>query len=364
MPASFSGFVDREAADLAACRALLRTGSRTFFAASLILPADIRNPASALYAFCRLADDAVDLENASSADTIAHLRARLTLAYEGRPLDHPADRAFAATVARFNIPRTLPEALIEGFVWDGAGRRYETLPDLLAYAARVAGSVGAMMALVMGVKSAGIAARACDLGMAMQLSNIARDVGEDARTGRLYLPMQWLREAGVDPDGWLAKPVFNDALACVIARLLAEAERLYERAEPGIAGLPLTCRPGIRAARYLYAEIGHEVARRGYDSVSSRAVVPLGRKLSVMGRSLVGRRSVLGETLAMAADEARFLIDAVSYAIATARKDRSAPWWNLDSRIAWLVDLFERLDRQDKARLAGSPPENAQVGYR
>ena len=95
--------------------------------------------------------------------------------------------------------------------WPGTRevRRYETLQDLDAYAARVAGSVGAMMTLVMGQRAPEIVARACDLGVAMQLTNIARDVGEDARAGRLYLPLQWLREAGIDPDAWLAKPVFT-----------------------------------------------------------------------------------------------------------------------------------------------------------
>ncbi len=98
------------------------------------------------------------------------------------------------------MPRELPEALLEGFEWDLVGRRYETLEELQAYAARVAGSVGAMMAVLMGARSAAVLARACDLGVAMQLTNIARDVGEDARQGRLYLPLAWLREAGIDPE--------------------------------------------------------------------------------------------------------------------------------------------------------------------
>ena len=99
------------------------------------------------------------------------------------------------------IPRALPEALLEGFAWDAAGRRYETLDEVEHYAARVAGCVGAMMTLVMGRRDPAILARACDLGVAMQLTNICRDVGEDARAGRLYLPLAWLRDNGIDPDG-------------------------------------------------------------------------------------------------------------------------------------------------------------------
>ena len=259
-------------ADLAACRTLLRGGSRSFHAASLLLPRSVRDPATALYAFCRLADDAIDQDSGRLA-ALARLRERLARAYDGRPLPIPADRALAAVLARFAIPRELPEALLEGFAWDAAGRRYETLSDLTAYAVRVAGTVGAMMAMLMGVRAPQVVARACDLGVAMQFSNIARDVGEDAAAGRLYLPVQWLREAGIDPDAWLARPTFSPALGGVVQRLLAEAEALYARAGSGVRRLPLGCRPGIGAARLLYAEIGHEVLRRGGDSVGGRAVV-------------------------------------------------------------------------------------------
>ena len=216
------GFGDRmtihlDPADIATCRALLKGGSRTFHAAAKVLPRGVADPAIALYAFCRLADDAVDLGNDRMA-AVARLRDRLDRAYRGQPMNLAADRAFADVVAKFGIPRELPEAMLEGLAWDAEGRRYETLRDLAAYAARVAGSVGAMMTLVMGQRAPEIVARACDLGVAMQLTNIARDVGEDARAGRLYLPLQWLREAGTDPDAWLAKPVFTPEIAAIVQR--------------------------------------------------------------------------------------------------------------------------------------------------
>ncbi len=341
--------------DLAACRALLRGGSKTFFAASLLLPPKVRDPASALYAFCRIADDAVDCRDGVVADTIARLYDRLDRAYAGRPLPLPADRAFAATVAQFHIPRALPEALIEGFEWDAAGRRYETLPDLLGYAARVAGTVGAMMTLVMGVDSPEVVSRACELGMAMQLSNIARDVGEDARSGRIYLPLEWLREAGLDPETWVADPVFSPELGSVIQRVLKEADLIYRGASAGIAYLPPLCRPAIRTAHLLYAEIGHEVERLAFDSVSRRAVVSPSRKLRVLARSLVEHRRPRTAAVATDAKEAGFLIDAIvsratvtRFAAGRARLRR--PRWNLDGRIAWLVELFERLEREDRLK--------------
>ena len=170
--------------DQRACRELMRGGSKTFFAASLLLPARVRSPASALYAFCRLADDEIDL-GSEPQRAMAGLHRRLDHVYAGRPQAIDADHALAAVVHRFAIPRAMLDALLDGFLWDTQGRRYETLDEVLDYAARVAGTVGAMMAALMGAQSPQALARACDLGVAMQLSNIARDVGEDARLGRL-----------------------------------------------------------------------------------------------------------------------------------------------------------------------------------
>lgn len=335
--------------DLAACRALLQQGSLTFFAASLLLPSGVREPASALYAFCRLADDVVDDGDlAGSGAAIAGLRSRLNSVYQGRPLGITADRALAQVVAQHRIPIALLEALLEGFEWDTQGRHYETLDELQAYAARVAGSVGAMMSLLMGVRSADGLSRACDLGVAMQLSNIARDVGEDARMGRLYLPRQWLREAGMDPDAWLQQPVFTEALGSVVARLLAAADVLYQRVDAGVAQLPLACRPGINAARFLYADIGHEVARRGLDSVNQRAVVPGSRKLWLLARSVVvlAPQSTLPAPAALASTQ--FLVDAAVQAGGRAEAPYHVPpWWDLPGRVVWVIALFERMGQRE-----------------
>lgn len=297
-------------ADAAACRAMLKGGSRNFAAAAWLLPPSVREPATALYAFCRLADDAID-EAHGGLNAIAALRARLSGIYAGKPSDDPADRAFASVVGRFDIPRALPEALLDGFEWDARGRHYETPSELYAYAARVAGSVGAMMAVLMGARDRVRLARACELGIAMQLTNIARDVGEDARAGRLYLPAMWLREAGVDARAWAACPTYNAAIGAVVCRVLAAADVLYRQADLGIAALPLACRPGIRAARTLYAGIGDEIVRRGYDSVSQRASTTLGRKLILLAGMFSSPRQVDGGESVPVVEEARFLIDAV-----------------------------------------------------
>jgi 15-cis-phytoene synthase len=329
--------------DHRACRAAIRTGSRSFYAASWLLPGDVRRSAFALYAFCRLADDAIDL--GSGAPALARLQARLDDAYAGRPHDHSADRAFADIVRRHHIPRELALALLEGFDWDCRGRRYENLEELDSYAARVASTVGAMMTLLMGVRDPHALARACDLGVAMQLTNIARDVGEDARAGRLYLPLDWLAEAGLDPAAFLAAPAPSPALAKVIARLLAEADQLYDRARDGIARLPLACRPAILAAAAIYAEIGREIARRDYDSVTERARVGAKRKLALVAVAAVQAPALVRGEPKPAMPAAAFLIEAVAqHRAPRAVKTRSS----LGARFVRVLEIFERLERVEQ----------------
>jgi len=330
---------------LQACRALIRHGSHSFFLSSLLLPQRVAVPATALYAFCRVADDLID--GAASDGTgggeeaMTALRARLDAIYAGRPGPHDEDRAMAEVVERFALPRAMPEALLEGLTWDAAGRRYATLSELYDYAARVAGCVGAMMTLIMGTSDARAVARACDLGVAMQLTNIARDVGEDARMGRLYLPRDWFREAGLEADEWLSNPRPDARVAAMTRRLLGYADMLYARSEAGVRLLPLSCRPGIRAARLIYADIGREVRRAGYDNVSTRAVVPMKRKVSLLGRALLsvpmGESDAEQDALAWPPlSETRYLLDDID----------SVPH---KPRIEWLVDLFSTLHRDRHA---------------
>lgn len=276
---------DRYADDLARCREILRHGSKSFYAASQILPRRVREPASAVYAFCRVADDAVDDAPRDAFEAVEVLRARLDRIYADRPDDHPIDRALAGVVVRHELPRVGFDALLEGFLWDAEGRRYEDLSGVLAYSARVASAVGVIMTWLMGPRDPRVLARACDLGAAMQLTNICRDVGEDARGGRVYLPLSWLREAGVEPEAWLRAPTFNPALAGVVERLLKEADGLYARGDLGVAMLPRDCRPSIRAAGLIYADIGRVVRSRGGDSVRARAVVSGRRKLALLARA-------------------------------------------------------------------------------
>jgi phytoene synthase len=354
MPALSSDKTFASLADAAACRAMLRGGSRSFFAASLVLPKSIREPATGLYAFCRMADDAIDL-GGDKRVALQDLHARLDRIYAGDPRGNAADRAFADAVSRSAIPKAFPLALLEGFEWDSENRQYENLSQLMAYGVRVAGTVGAMMAMLMDVRDPILIARACDLGVAMQLTNIARDVGEDARCGRLYLPLEWLRAADIDPEEWLARPNFDRKVSAVVERLLAAAEVLYARSDAGIANLPTSCRPGMYAARLLYSEIGREVSRRKFDSVNQRAVVSWQRKARILADAVVAATRSSTAPAAQMLEEARFLLESlpdahVSSATSPVDSPReSARWPRVEDRVVWLVDLFERLERRDLA---------------
>lgn len=333
---------------MAACRGLLRTGSRSFHTAAQLLPYLCRDSATALYAFCRIADDAVD-ESDDPWGALEMLSARLDAIYAAQPEDAAPDRALAAVVARYGLPRALLDALLEGFAWDAEGRQYPTLESVLDYSARVAGSVGVMMAVLMGIREASVLARAADMGTAMQLTNICRDVGEDARRGRCYLPSQWLEEVGIDAQAFIAQPQPGPGLAEVLKRLLAMADTLYARADAGLTRLPRSCRPGMYAARLLYSAIGDRIERNGYDSVTRRAYVPPAGKLRRLThlRHLPFIDTSLLQAPVLA--ENRFLVEAVN----RHPGPRVSSLVESEGKVAWMLNLFQDLDQR-------TPPPSAQ----
>ena len=333
--------------DMAHCRAVIRTGSLSFHTASKLLPASVRDPALAVYAFCRLADDEVD-EGDHKARAVLTLRDRLDDVYAGRPRNAPEDRAFAAIIEEFEMPRALPEALLEGLAWDASERRYDDLSGVRDYSARVAAAVGAMMCVLMRVRDADALARACDLGVAMQLTNIARDVGEDARAGRLYLPLEWIADAGLTPEQFMAQGQATPQTQRIVKRLLAEARRLYIRSEAGISALPLTARSGIFAARYVYAGIGTQVKRNGHDSITRRAHPSRMQKLGwVMQAGLRAAGTVVMPQspviYAAPLPEVRFLVEAAASGRSGASQGRTGA----------LLDVLSELDgRRETSHLA------------
>ena len=339
--------------DMRECRRLLSHGSKSFYIASHFLPRALRESASGLYAFCRIADDLVDLGDDPRAALVT-LHGRLDLIYDGRPENHPIDRVLSQIVIDHQLPRALLDALLEGFEWDIEGRDYQTLDEVCEYGARVAGTVGVMMAILMGVKDHATLARAADLGVAMQLTNICRDVGEDARAGRLYLPRDMMREAGVEPAAFLQNPQPSAALTEVLQALLTEADKRYRLADEGIRQLPRGCRPGILAARRLYAEIGNTVVLNGYDSVSQRAVVSRGRKCQILMGLVRSPAAAPEHMLEPCSAENEFLINAVPDT--EEWQSRSQPR-GFSASTAWMLELFMVMKERDEMAIQGQPSD-------
>jgi len=262
-----------DAADRAACRSWIAHHSKSFYLSSLLLPARVREASWALYAFCRRADDAVDEGDGDGMRRVDALRARLDAVYRGSAPESAIDRAYLTVATNYGIPRALPEALLEGMEMDARGHVYATWDDLLRYCFRVASTVGLMMTRVMGYRGDVALLRAADLGVAMQLTNIARDVGEDERRGRVYLPAELLERCHGDRRE-------------AVAELLRRADAHYRAADLGVPLLPRACRLAIASSRRIYAAIGDAVRENGYDSITQRAYVPLGGKLLLVARSI------------------------------------------------------------------------------
>ncbi len=337
----------RDTANLDACVAMMKGGSKTFFAASRLLPPRIRTASIALYAFCRVADDLVD-EAPPGQAPLALLHHRLDMIYAGTPQDHVEDHALHLVVQRYQLPRHLLDALIEGFAWDSAGRIYNSIEEVHDYAARVAGSVGAMMCWIMGPQNIETLERACELGVAMQLTNIARDVGADAALGRIYMPRRWLIEAGIQADEWLKNPVFTPGIKVVVNRLLNEADRLYKQSQHGIAALPPDCRSAILAASMIYREIGVQLRREGWGSVHHRTVVSTPRKLVLLAAAWTQASWI------RMAQTPPDTLKAIQY-LAYQCQDTSAsaqyagayfPNRPMPQRVAWVFDLLERRENE------------------
>ncbi|MFS2216109.1 15-cis-phytoene synthase CrtB [Telluria sp. Tellsp104] len=267
----------------------IRVGSKSFAAAAKLFDRDTRRSVLMLYAWCRHCDDVVDGQAlghnttapADAAAQVERLRNQTLSAYAGEPQSAPAFAAFQDVALRHAISPHHAFDHLAGFAMDAADARYETIDDTLRYCYHVAGVVGLMMASIMGARDAAVLDRACDLGLAFQLTNIARDIVEDARVGRVYVPAGWLREAGI-PAADVAHERHRAALARVAARLVDHAEPYYDSAMDGVAALPLRSAWAIATARRVYREIGIEVKRRGARAWDTRAGTSRATKLRLL----------------------------------------------------------------------------------
>lgn len=239
-----------------------------------------------LYSWCRYCDDEIDKASASETpeqleQRLASLRELTESSYSSTPMNHPVFAAFQHVVRKYEVPRHYPFELLEGMAMDIRREDYPNLNKLVLYSYRVAGCVGLMMSHVMGVSSDKALQHASDMGIAMQLTNISRDVFEDASMNRVYLPEDWLREEGI-PKAAIREACNTPKLVRVVARLLDVADGYYASGDAGLKYLSLRSACTVASARYVYAEIGNRVRSRGIHAWSSRTWVSFPRKLWVM----------------------------------------------------------------------------------
>ena len=282
------------AAIVAAARASIARGSKSFAAASRLFDPVTRERAWLLYAWCRRCDDIADGQDhghgmspvADAPARVAELAAMTEAALRGEATGDAAFDALALVAAEVALPDQWPRDMIAGFALDAADWRPQTADDLHLYCYHVAGVVGCMMAVVMGVAPDDEATldRACDLGMAFQLSNIARDVAEDAAAGRCYLPLDWLAEVGV-PPGEQMQSRHREGLTLLVRRLTDEAARYEASARAGTPALPLRAAWAVLAAAGIYGAIGREVAARGDRAWNHRVTTSGPAKLGHVARA-------------------------------------------------------------------------------
>lgn len=303
-----------QAALVAHARDSIARGSKSFALASKLFDPVTRERVWLLYGWCRACDDLADGQDhggtmeqvVDPAARLAEIRYKTAAAFTGEATGDPAFDGLAQLLTEVAIPQRLANDVIAGFALDAAEWHPRSEDDLLQYCYHVAGAVGCMMALVMGVAPDDDATldRACDLGLAFQLANIARDVAEDAAAGRSYLPDDWLSELDI-PPGQLMHPAFRPRLAQAGKWLAEMAERYEASARIGTAALPWRSAWAVQAAAGIYGDIAREVRLRGSHAWDARVVTSRRQKLGHVARGLLAtlRRGSLADGAAVRATD-------------------------------------------------------------
>jgi phytoene synthase len=277
-------------------RQSIAEGSKSFALASRLFDRPTREKAWLLYAWCRRCDDLADghdrdgslkLDEATAQHRIEAIRVLTRRALEGQPTADPAFDALGQVAVEARLTEDMTDDVIDGFALDATGWRPRSEADLMRYAFQVAGAVGVMMARVMGVPADDHDAldRAFDLGLAFQLTNIARDLCEDDAAGRCYLPVEWLAEADI-PPGEHMRPPYREALVGLVARLLGLAEAHEAAARWGANRLPFRQRWAVLAAASIYDAIGREVRTLGPHAWDHRVRIGYFARLKLVWRAL------------------------------------------------------------------------------
>jgi phytoene synthase len=305
----------------AECQSSINKHSKSFSLASRLLPGGAADSVAALYAWCRRADDAIDVsapelsEPEAPRAALSRLRHELTRVYAGDIQHDPVLAAFGEVLRAHHIPMHYPAELLTGMEMDVNGHEYATIDELLVYGYRVASTVGLMMCHVLGVSRVSALRHAAHLGLAMQLTNICRDVMEDWQRGRLYLPADLLARHGVSQlrvgHGTAFPDAAVDGCRGAIEELLALAARYYESSDAGLEYLSMRSAVAVNAARRIYSAIGSKIASQGHDLRAPRAVVSNYKKLMACATACVS--TLARKTSSLASPFAAVPLDTLTY---------------------------------------------------
>lgn len=273
------------------CREVSWKHAKTFYFATQFLPVDKRCAVHAVYALCRYVDDIVDhSEDKLSRKTLTRdkiillinkWRSDIESCYNGALIDHPIMIAWHDTLKKYHIPKNLPIELIDGVCMDLKQTRYETFEDLYIYCYKVASVVGLMTAEIFGYESEESLKHAIELGIAMQLTNILRDVGEDAQKGRIYLPLEDLRRFNLTESDIL-NGIMSEDFIRLMKFQIERARAYYAQSEKGISMLAKDSRLAVKVSHDNYGRILRRIERIGYNVFEERAFVSSAKKIALL----------------------------------------------------------------------------------
>lgn len=258
---------------------MIAKGSKSFAKAAKLFDEETRKTVIMFYAWCRYCDDVIDgqsfgfnheiLSQEEQAKRLEFLIAQTDAVFAGKEVTEPAFLALSYVVNKHDIPKHYITDLLQGFAIDVEHKEFQTIDDVMQYCYYVAGAVGIVMAYIMGVNKTTTLQRACDLGMAFQLTNIARDIIDDADVGRCYLPQEWLDNLKIKNDEIL-NPENRQLVHAIAVRLIRIAEPYYQSAQIGVGLLPFRASWAIASALMIYRFIGQMILVQGPSAWDSR----------------------------------------------------------------------------------------------
>jgi phytoene synthase len=275
--------------DYARCAEITRRASSNFYYAFMLLPIERRRALYSVYAFCRFVDDIADGEGINNpAEMLARWREELNNVFAGSP-SRAISRALSESVHRFKLPRRHFEEIIDGVEMDLTQRRYDSFAELCLYCRRVASAVGLICIEIFGYSNQSTRVYAERLGIACQLTNIIRDVGEDAARGRIYLPLEDLARFGVS-ETEILNSGYGPRSRALIEFEAERARQYYREAEQALADEDRRSMLAAEGMRLIYATLLERIARAGYRVFDRRVSLSTPRKLYLVGRAWAGTR--------------------------------------------------------------------------